>query len=155
MLARLIAAVILPDDDLSKGHELTDVIHDKTGCCQGDPLLYFVLGNSIGLSVRGLEVRIAVGESVSSGKSHVAGLVLLSNGSTIIADVTRQLAHEALVSRAFRFDDLYRAYGSYWELKGTSNPLGLHRVVQPLDASGLTGGLYYVRKYECLKKGLY
>ena len=101
-LARLIAAVILPDDDLSKGHELTDVIHDKTGCCQGDALLYFVLGNSIGLSVRGLEVRVAARESLPSGKSHVANLVLLSDGlMMIIADVTRQLGHERWYRKPF------------------------------------------------------
>ena len=154
-LARLIAAVILPDDDLSKGHELTDVVHDKTGCCQGDSLLYFVLGNSIGLSVRGLDVRIAARESLPSGKSHVANLVSLSDGFMVIVNVTRQLGHETLISKAFRFDDVYRRYGTYWELRDKSNPLALHRVVQPLDAPGLTAGLYASRTYECVEKGDY
>ncbi len=154
-LARLIEAEILGVDDLKKGHELTDVVYDKTACCQGEALLYFVLGNSVGLSVQGLGVRFVANGHKPGGDSHDANLVRLPDGSTIMVDVTRGLGRGVLVSRAFRFDDAYRRVGEYWELKDESNPLGLHRRVRPMDAAALTAQLYFVRGNDCLEKGEY
>ena len=154
-LARLIEAVILPVEDLGKGHELTDVIHDKAGCCQGKAILYFALGNSIGLRVQGLQVRILAHGPESSDQAHEADLVRLADGSMVMVDVTKQVGRQAQVSKSFRFDDVYRRYGNHWELKDKSNPLGLHRVVRPVDASGLAAELYQVRAHDCLGKGDY
>ena len=151
-LARLIEAVILPVDDLDKGHELTDAVRDKRACCQGLTLLYFVLGNAIGLPVRGLDVT-TVASGPRPGVRHDACLVRMANGLTIMVDVTRGLGPGVLVSKAFRFHDAYLPCGSYWEIKDQSNPLGLHRVVQPLDASGLLAQLYLHRVHDCIAKG--
>jgi tetratricopeptide (TPR) repeat protein len=157
-LARIIESVILPDDAPDKGHELTDVIYDKSGCCQGMALLYNVLGNSIGLRVGGLEVIEMAGGSRSGsagsgGKLHDACLVQLPGDLVSFADVTRNLGGRSLVSKPFRFGDYYRLRGSYWELKDDSNPLGLHRVVRPVDPSGLLSQLFCFRGYADGLKG--
>ena len=154
-LARIIEKQIWPTDpkDDSVGHELSDVVRDKKACCQGVALLYFVLGNAIGLPTEGLEVDLMADGPQPSGNGHDACLVQLANGTVVIADVTRNLGHNVLVSAPFRFDDIYRKYCSYWKLKDESNPLGLHRVVLPADLQCLIAQICTVRAQDCFQKG--
>ena len=152
-IARLIETVIVPIDPDKSGHELTDVVCDKRGCCQGDALLFFVLGNAVGLSVRGLDVTLMAGGPTAGADSHAACLVQLADGSVIIVDATRNLGKGELASKAFQFDDAYRRCGSYWEVKDKSNPLSLHQVVRPMDISGLVAELHSVRGSVCFAKG--
>ena len=154
-LARLIEAVILPVDDMEKGHDLAEVLRDKAACCQGDALLYYVLGNAIGLSVEGLDVTFVAGGPKGDSTAHDACLVRLADGLSVTADVTRNLGHREAVSKPFGFAEAYRPCGDYWEIKDSSNRLGLHRVVRPLDLAGLLAQLCDVRASRYMTNGNY
>jgi tetratricopeptide (TPR) repeat protein len=153
MLAYLIEGAIMPASDLAQGHELTDVVREKRAWCQGCTLLYFVLGNAIGLPVRGLHVtNVARGPQAVIG-THDACLVQLVDGLTVMVDITHNLGDRALVSKSFRFDDVYQPRGSYWKLIDDSNPLALHRVVRPMGAAGLASQLYDGRAHDAAVSG--
>ena len=106
----MINMLIWPTDpkDEDAGHDLADVVQNKKACCQGDALLYFVLGNAIGLSTGGLEVSLMAGGPIPTGTYHDACVVHLADGDAVIADATANLGRNALVSPAFTFDGVYR-----------------------------------------------
>jgi tetratricopeptide (TPR) repeat protein len=70
-----------------------------------------------------------------------------------IVDLTRGLRQGSPVSGLFRFKETYREKCSYWELKDPRNPLGLHPLVQPLDAGGTLADLLLARGSKSLQKG--
>jgi tetratricopeptide (TPR) repeat protein len=152
-LARIINTVIWATDYKTGGHELTEVAQDKVGCCQGMGLLYYVLGNAVGLSVEGLDVDLMADGPSPDGVCHIACIVELSDSSLIMVDATKQVGHNAFVSKPFRLKDLFRLVGTYWELKNKANPLGLHQVVQIVNANGLIALLEVNRAMELIKKG--
>jgi tetratricopeptide (TPR) repeat protein len=151
-LARMISTVIWSGDTITDGHDLTEVVRDKIGCCQGKALLYYVLGNAVGLSVEGLDVDLMAGGPSSDGSVHVACVVKLCDDSTIMVDATKQVGHDGFVSQCFRLKDDFRPLGTYWELKDKSNPRGLHQVIQIVDASGLVALVDLSRALALLKK---
>lgn len=146
----MINTVIWPADSRKGGHELSECVRDKTACCQGMSLLYIVLGRAIGLDVAGLEVELMADAPSPDGIGHVACLVKLSDGLTIMADATKQVGRDEFVSKAFRFDELFCPLGTYWQLKDKSNPLGLHQIVHREDASGMISMLEVVRAIKLI-----
>jgi tetratricopeptide (TPR) repeat protein len=153
-IARMINAVILYDNEKQSTHELTGVAGDKRGCCQGMAMLHVVLGRALGLHVDGLFVEVAADGPSPDGSSHAACIVTLSDGDVIMADPTGGgLGYQSLVSKAFRFDAVFRPLGNCWELKDKSNPLGLYQVVQREDTSGLIAMLYDIQAEDQRNKG--
>jgi tetratricopeptide (TPR) repeat protein len=150
VLCREIAAVVRGKDDV---RELDQVIRSKRACCVGYALLFHVLGRAVGLDVQGLEVpAIARGRTVDA-RGHLADVVHLADGRAAIADATGSLGHNCLVSKSFRFAEAYCRRGTYWELKDAGNPLGLHRLVQPLDTDGLVAEILLCRAIVLRDKG--
>ena len=154
-LARIISTVIWQIDPKNEhgGRELYDVAREKTAWCQGMTLLYFVLGNAIGLSTEGLEVELTARGPQPSGNGHDACLVRLADGSMIMVDETGGLGDDVFISPAFHYDDDFRPSGSFWELKDKTNPHCLHQVVQPANAGALVAQLYYVHAQDNRGKG--
>ncbi len=149
----MINAVIWPVSEKGDGHELTGVVQAKVGCCEGMALLYYVLGNAVGLSVDGLEVDLMAEGALPDGDTHVACVVKLSDDSMIMVDPTKQVGHNGFASQPFHLKVDFRLVGTFWELKNKSNPLGLHQVVQPITADGLIGLLELDRAMQLAKKG--
>ena len=152
-LARMINTVIWPIDHKTGGHELTEVVQDRIGCCQGVGLLYYVLGNAIGLSVEGLDVELMADGPSPDGIGHIACVVKMSDDSLIMVDATKQVGHHGFTSQRFRLNENFRAIGTYWELRDKSNPLGLHQVIQIIDVNGLTALLNVNRAIDLANKG--
>jgi len=132
---------------------LDEVTRAKCACCVGFSLAFDVLGRSIGLEVQGLDVPITGEGPVTDDQGHWACLIRLADGRVAIADPTGTLGIGVFVSNPFTFADLYRKKADYWELKDVSNPLGLHRLVQPLDDDGLVGGILTCGAGKWLKSG--
>ncbi len=72
-----------------------------------------------------------------AGEEHSACLVELTDGKTIMADLTQEG-----ISEPFVFRDQYGAAGNYWELKQKENPLKIPRRIQILDRNGILADIY-------------
>ena len=119
--------------------DLVDVIKHKQTQCAGYLQMVYVLGNSIGLSVR----AIGVLELMSPGplpaeQGHIACIISLTDGKTMMVD----LAFRSTISKPFKLEEEFTKVGNYWELKGKDNPLGIHRRIQILDKNGIIAWIY-------------
>jgi tetratricopeptide (TPR) repeat protein len=116
---------------------LPKVVNDKTAQYLGYAQLLYVFGNSMGLTVKVLDVLEPAGGQLPVGEEHAACLVELAGGKTIMADLTQDG-----ISMPFVFRDQYGAAGNYWELKQKENPLKIHRRIQILDRNGIVAEIY-------------
>jgi tetratricopeptide (TPR) repeat protein len=116
---------------------LSKVVKDGMAQCLGYSQLLYVLGNSLGLTVKVVDVLEQAGGPLPAGEEHSACLVELTGGKTIMADLTQDS-----VSKPFAFRDQYGAVGNYWELKQKDNPLKIQRRIQILDRNGILADIY-------------
>ncbi len=116
---------------------LRKVVNDKTAQYLGYAQLLYVFGNSIGLTVKVVDVLEPADGQLPVGEEHAACLVELADGKTIMADLTQDD-----ISKPFVFRDQYGAAGNYWELKQKENPLKISRRIQILDRSGILAEIY-------------
>ncbi|MGA2797357.1 MAG: tetratricopeptide repeat protein, partial [Thermoguttaceae bacterium] len=127
---------------------LRKVINDRTAQYLGYSQLLYVFGNSIGLTVKVVDVLEPAGRQLPAGEEHAACLVELTDGKTIMADLTQDG-----VSKPFVFRDQYAAAGNYWELKQKDNPLKIPRRIQILDRNGIAADIYNCRGNSCAMSG--
>jgi tetratricopeptide (TPR) repeat protein len=113
--------------------ELVDVIRYKKANCVGYTQLVHILGNSIGLCLKAIEVRLLVGPKMEPGEfvNHVATIVSLTSGEMIMVDPAQQL-----ISKPFRIEEEYTKVDNYYELKAKHSPAGFHRTIRVLDTKG-------------------
>jgi len=131
---------------------LTDVIKHKQAQCLGYSQIFYVLGNSVGLSVKAIDVaELMIAGPLSTGYSHIACIVRLTDGNMMMVDLVRG----GFVSKPFIIKKEFTKVGNYWELKDKDNPLGIHRRIQILDRNGLTAGIYNNRGVVYKKLGQY
>jgi tetratricopeptide (TPR) repeat protein len=116
---------------------LPKVVNNKTAQYLGYAQLLYMFGNSIGLTVKVVDVLEPAGGQLPVGEEHAACLVELAGGKTIMADLTQDS-----ISMPFVFRDQYGAAGNYWELKQKENPLKIPRRIQILDRSGIVADIY-------------
>ncbi len=116
---------------------LSKVVNDKTAQYLGYSQLLYVFGNSLGLTVKVVDVLEPAGGPLPAGEEHAACLVELTGGKTIMADLTRDS-----LSKPFVFRDQFSAIGNYWELKQKENPLKIPRRIQILERNGIVADIY-------------
>ena len=135
--------------------ELADVVRNQTADCLGFAQVLYVLGNSLGLSVKAIHVTQLTGVTVDlpAGASHVACLVNLADGTTMMVDIAT--AGPALVSQPFRLQEAFDESGDYLELKGEIAVSGLHRRLRVLEKNGLIACVYDNRGNEHNQRGRY
>jgi tetratricopeptide (TPR) repeat protein len=128
-----------------EARELDEVIRSRSACCVGYALVFDVLGRAIGLEVQGLEVPLSACGNTVDGNRHMACLVRLADGRSVIADAANVLGHNSLVSKPFTLTETYRREGSYWRLNDARKSPGLHQVIQPVDNQGFVAEILVSR----------
>jgi tetratricopeptide (TPR) repeat protein len=121
-----------------KFFDLPDVIKNRQGHCLGYSQLVYILGNSVGLSVKPTSVVELMTGVLSTG--HVACIAGLPDSKVIMIDLS--VFPNMLISKPFELKKEFTKIGNYWELKDKDNPLGIHRRIQILDRNGLIAGIY-------------
>jgi tetratricopeptide (TPR) repeat protein len=117
---------------------LSKVVADKKAQCLGSCQLLYILGNSIGLQVRAIDVSMVSSGRLPIGAGHATCLVSLTSGQVMLMD-----ASQGILSRPFTLEEEYRLVGNYYELQRKGNPLGLHPRIRIIDANALIGMIYY------------
>ena len=128
------------EKDYLKYFNLSKVVRDKKSSCLGFSQVLYILGNSIGLNVRVIDVLELVSGPLPSGQGHVACLVSFSDGKVMMVDIAQR--H---LSRPFVFKDVFAEVGNYWERKQVDASSKIHRRIQILNENGLVGCLYTTR----------
>jgi tetratricopeptide (TPR) repeat protein len=121
--------------DIQKYFDLAAVLADKKANCVGYAQLFYVLGNSMGLTSRGTDVLRRAQGVLLTTEGHIACIVELHNGEAIQVDLG--LGPKEWVSKPFVFTKQYVGKGNYWALNDDTNVLGVHARVQLLDGKGL------------------
>ena len=116
---------------------LPAVLQDRKGQCLGYSQLFYILGNSIGLTVSMAEVLEPVAGSLPPGEGHVACIVGQCDSTCVWVDLGLRF-----VSGPFVFQNAYAAAGNYWELRQKNNPFRVHRRLQVVDERGIVGLIY-------------
>ena len=104
---------------------LSAVVEDRKAQCLGYAQLFYILGNSVGLRVKTINVLVPAAGPLPAGVGHVACAVDRSDETCLVVDLGLQT-----LSRPFVFQNEYIAAGNYWELKRGANPPGIHRRVR-------------------------
>jgi tetratricopeptide (TPR) repeat protein len=119
--------------------ELTNVLKNKKANCLGCLQLFYILGNSISLSVIPINaVELRTPGSLPMGTAHVSCMVSLSDGRTIMLNPMPN----GFVSSPFIIEKEFTKIENYWELKDKDNSLDIYRKIQILDKNGLIAYIY-------------
>jgi tetratricopeptide (TPR) repeat protein len=129
--------------------ELGDIVEQRQTQCLGYTQLFYVLGNSIGLEVKPINVEQMRTGKLPTASAHIAGIAELSNGQSIIVD----LVPNGFVSIPFRLEEQFEKAGEYWQLRDKSNPLELDRKIQILGEKELVAYIYNNRANVYIKRG--
>lgn len=120
--------------------DLNLIVQEKKTQCLGYAQIYFLLGNAMGLNVRGIDVEEHAMGRMPIGEKHAACLVDLHNGKTMQVDLTLR----RLSTPSYKIKDEYEQDGSFWKQKKESF-LTLHRRIQILDQKGLASLVFVNR----------
>jgi tetratricopeptide (TPR) repeat protein len=139
-----------------KFFELIDVIKKRQTQCLGYSQILYILGNSIGLSVKVIDVVEPITlDSIPAGLGHIANIVSLINGNTMVVDLTLTIQGKPIIKNPFQLEREFKQVGNYWELKNQENPLKIHKKFQLLDQNGIVGTIYSNRGAVHAKSGQY
>ena len=131
--------------------ELPDVIKYKKFNCLGSSQVFYILGRSIGLSVKIINVVIRMSD-IPPDEGHVASIVALSDAKTLMIDLSIPSIGGG---KPFKLEEEFTKVGNYWGLKSKNNPLNFHRRFQILDENGVLAALYDNRGLTCNNLGQY
>jgi tetratricopeptide (TPR) repeat protein len=144
-LAQTIKKEIAPADTNVESNwkyfDLALVVKDKKAHCFGYTQLFYILGNSMGLTIQAIDVVERSNGQLPERVGHVACVVGLHNDKAMQVDLTLR----DCVSRTFLFTEEYANVGNDWELKDKKNLLNIHPKIQQLDKNGLVAGIYSSR----------
>lgn len=126
-------------DSTDEDFELADVIKAKQANCLGCTQIFYILGDSIGLSVIPINVvELQSPGPLPTGAAHVSCIVNLSDGRTIMLN----LVPGGFVSKPFVMEEKFVKIGNYLRLRDKSNCLNIYRKIQLLDKDGLIAYIY-------------
>jgi len=139
-----------------KFFDLADIIKHKQTQCLGSSQFVYILGNSIGLLIKPIDVpmgaiKLENGQLAKAG--HIACMICLPDDRKIIIDLAALPGQP--VSAPFIMENEFIKIGDYWQLKDKDNPLGIHKRIKILDNNGLIAGIYYNRANEYYRSGRY
>jgi tetratricopeptide (TPR) repeat protein len=132
--------------EMHRCFHLSAVVEDRKAQCLGYAQLFYVLGSSVGLRVKTMNVLEPAAGALPPGVGHAACAVDRSDGACLVVDLSLQF-----VSRPFVWQNEYLAAGNYWELKQKPNTPGLHRRVQFWREAGLVAAIYDSFAEGCTK----
>ncbi len=112
--------------------DLADIIEDREANCFGYSQLFYILGNSIGLSVRAMNVT----------PDHIANIVGLSDGTMTVVDLIKT---EGFISERIITDSEFEGRGSHWTFKDKNNLVRENKTIHILDRDKLIGEIYFCR----------
>ncbi len=112
--------------------DLADIIKDRYANCFGYSQLFYILGNSIDLSVSVMNVT----------SDHVANIVRLSDGTMIVVDLIKA---NDFISECIIINNQYDGDKSRWIYKDSDNFVGENKTIHLLDKKELTSEIYYCR----------
>jgi len=135
-LRRRLDGIIRQADGGSGYWNLPDVLADRQAQCLGNCQLWYVLGNAVGVRVAAIEVSRPADGELGEHETHVATLIRLADGRVRMID-TRY----GIDSGPFRFGEVYRRDGAWWNRAELSPHRSLHRRVRPLDSGGLEAAI--------------
>ena len=122
-----------------KYFDLALVVKEKKAHCLGYTQLFYILGNSMGLTVQAIDVWERFNAPRLAGQGHVACIVVLHNGQAMQVDLTLRNC----TSKVFMLTEEYDKEGNHWQLKDKNNRLNIHPRIQLLDSNGLVAAIYY------------
>ena len=88
--------------------DLADIVLDRKANCFGYSQMFYIIGNSVGLSVRPMRVM----------QGHIANIVALSDGTLIVVDLTRV---DGFISERIITKINAKENGSHWVYKDSNN----------------------------------
>ncbi|MDD5130115.1 MAG: phosphoglycerate kinase [Candidatus Omnitrophica bacterium] len=121
-------------DGEGESDDLDEIMRTRAPSCLGYSELFYVLGNALGLVVKGVEPL----ELRGSIEGHSFCMAYLSDTRAVLVD----LAYREFISRPFEFEQKFRAAGKYWEFKGRDPFMKFYRKILILDGKGLVAILY-------------
>lgn len=137
------------DYEYSKDYnDATDIVKNKKTHCFGFSQAFYLVGNSVGLTVKYLNVLEPSYGKFTDQFRHASCLVELADGTVEMVDPAFQF-----VSKPFVLSEVFAAEGVCWKMKDKANTLGIHRKIQILERSGLLASIYEVRGNGCSKTG--
>lgn len=112
--------------------DLPDIIEDRYANCFGYSQLFYILGNSIDLSVSVMNMT----------SDHIANIVSLSDGTVMIVDLikTNDFVSECIVK-----DNQYDENKNRWRYKDGNNYFRENKTICLLDKKELTSEIYFCR----------
>jgi len=139
-----------------KFFDLADIIKHRQTQCLGSSQFVYILGNSIGLLVKPIDVpmgaiKLENGQLAKAG--HIACMICLPDDRKIITDLAA--LPDQPVSAPFVMENEFIKIGDYWQLKDEDNPLGIHKRIKILDNNGLIAGIYYNRANDFYRNERY
>ncbi|GAH78358.1 unnamed protein product, partial [marine sediment metagenome] len=119
--------------------------------CLSYSQMVYILGSSVGLSVKTINVAELASGPLPTGWVHVACLVSVANRKMLMVDLAREAS--LMISKPFDIEKEFKKVGNYLELRDRDNPLGIHRRIQILDRNGLIAYIYNNRGNVYAKLG--
>lgn len=112
--------------------DLNRIIETRRANCFGYTQLFYILGNSIGLSVSAMNVT----------SEHVANMIHLSDDTMTVVDLIRT---SGFLSERIITDSEFEGDGSHWRYKDKNHIIREDKIVHILDRSELIGEIYFCR----------
>jgi len=116
--------------------DLADVIQGERANCLGYSQIFYVLGNSIRLSVHAIRVT----------PGHIANIVDLSDETMTVVDLTRA---DGFISERIITESEFEGRGSRWRLADKNNLVREDKTIHILDKNELVGEIYFCRGTIC------
>ena len=130
--------------------DLADVVESHKAQCLGFSQVFYITANSIGLSAKAVNVlELEERNALPPGASHVADIVELSDGKTIMINSVAG-GH---ISRPFVMMDIFEIAGNYLQLKNNRHLPGIYGKIQILDEKGLIAYIFNNRAVGHIKEG--
>ncbi len=112
--------------------DLADVIEGQRANCFGYSQIFYILGNSIRLSVRAMRVT----------PGHIANIVGLSDDTMAVVDLTRA---DGFISERIITESESEGDGSYWKLEDKGKLVRENKTIHILGKNELIGEIYFCR----------
>ena len=133
-----IADADISQEGNSRYFDLSLVVREKKAQCLGYSQVFYIMGNSVGLTVQGINIEEPSRGPMPSKADRVACEVGLNNGKAMQVDLTLK----ENISKEFKFTEEYGREGIYWKLKQENKSSPMHPLVQLLDNKGFVAAIY-------------
>jgi tetratricopeptide (TPR) repeat protein len=126
---------------------LVQTAKTKKANCLGFTKLFVVLANAMGIHVQAIKVTDLLEEKMLSGTRHIACLIRLTNGKSVIADLSNRKFTDS-----FALSDRFKSVSRYWVFRDEKNDQYRFRILTNREWMavvnfGKAGSLFEEKKY--------